>query len=418
MAARERHIAVIGAGPAGIFAALEAKKRGARVSVFDTNELVGRKLLVTGNGRCNITNVYASAERYVSADPAFVRTALEQFGHGQTVARLRECGILIYATADGWCYPLSESAATVAAAFDAALRLAGVELHLKTKISDLAPIGTKWRLTVGGGPHTMDVDRVIVASGGKAYPALGSKGDLFPVLERLGHRIVPIYPALVPLTAQMRPFHRWQGVRLDAGVRLFEGDRLLGEARGNLLFTDTGFSGPAAMDLSHLVSTRPMAAHAGALRLEIDLLAYHGEALEGLLAEQRGRAMPLGVILGAVLPAKVPPLLLEMAGLPVDVPLNALAEERLRGVIHLARSLTARLTGTRDFSSAQVSTGGVDVREVDPRTMASRLLPGLYFAGEVLDVIGPCGGFNLQWAFTSGAIAGAAAAEARNANAT
>ncbi len=406
-----KHIAIVGAGPAGILAALEARRRGARVSLFDTNEMVGRKLLVTGNGRCNITNVHAAPERYTCPDPSFVREALGRFGYAETVQRLRECAILIYATPDGWCYPLSESAATVAAAFDAALRLAGVELHLKTKISDLAPAGAKWRLTLGGGPHTLEADRVIVAGGGKAYPALGSKGDLFPILERLGHRVVPIYPALVPLTAQMRPFHRWQGVRLDAGVRLYEGDRLLGEAVGNLLFTDTGFSGPAVMDLSHLVSTRPEAARAGALRLEIDLLACHGEALEALVAEQRGRAVPLAVLLGAVLPAKAPPLLLEMAGLPPEATLGDLPEERLRHLLQVARRLTARITGTKGFQFAQVSTGGVDVREVDPRTMASRVRQGLYFAGEVLDVIGPCGGFNLQWAFTSGALAGAAAAE-------
>lgn len=414
MAARERHIAIVGAGPAGIFAALEARKRGARVSLFDTNESVGRKLLVTGNGRCNITNTHTAPERYTCPEPSFVAAALGRFGHTETVARLHECGILIYATEDGWCYPLSESAATVVAAFDAALRLAGIELALKTKITDLAPAGAKWRLTVGGGPHTLEVDRVIISSGGKAYPALGSKGELFPAFERLGHHLVPIYPALVPLTAQMRPFHRWQGVRLDAGVRLYEGDRLLGKARGNLLFTDTGFSGPAVMDLSHLASTRPEAARAGALRLEIDLLAYHAEALESLIAEQRGRAVPVAVILGAVLPAKVPPLLLEMAGLPLDVTLVDLEEGCLRRLISLARSLTARVTGTRSFQFAQVSTGGIDVREVAPHTMASYLWPGLYFAGEVLDVIGPCGGFNLQWAFTSGAIAGASAANSMN----
>ncbi|MBC7238665.1 MAG: aminoacetone oxidase family FAD-binding enzyme, partial [Chloroflexi bacterium] len=248
MAERNRHIAIVGAGPAGIFAALAARERGARVSLLDTNETVGRKLLVTGNGRCNITNVHASAERYVCADRAFVATALGLFGHPQTVARLRDLAILTYATPDGWCYPLSESAATVVAAFEAALRLAGVEIHLKTKVSDLAPVGGKWQLTIGGGPHKMEADRVIVSSGGKAYPALGSKGELFPVLERLGHHIEPVYPALVPLTAQMRTFHKLQGVRLDAGLRLYEGVRILGEAVGNLLFTSTGLSGPAAMD--------------------------------------------------------------------------------------------------------------------------------------------------------------------------
>ncbi len=401
------HIGIIGAGPAGIMAALEAARRGARVTIFDTNAVVGRKILVTGNGRCNITNVHAAPEKYACADLQFLRAAFSRFGHHETVARLRDLGIPIYSTPDGWCYPLSESAANVAEILAAALELAGVEVRLQTKIADIRPERRGIALAIGGGPHTQTFDRVIVACGGKAYPALGSRGDLFPVLESLGHRIVPIRPALAPLTADVRRFHKLQGVRLDVGLTLYEGDRILGRAVGNMMFTEYGFSGPAPMDLAHLVSARP-GTH---LTLEINLLPYVKAALEELVARKRREPFPVRVALGAVLPQKIPPLVMSIAGMRPDARLADVSDAELARLMETLTGLKATVTGTRGFQFAQVSTGGVPLDEVDPATMASRIVPRLHFAGEVLDVVGPCGGYNLQWAWTSGAIAGAAAAE-------
>lgn len=401
------HIGVIGAGPAGIMAALEAARHGARVTVFDTNAVVGRKILVTGNGRCNITNVHAAPEKYACSAPEFLRVVLSRFGHAETVARLHDLGIPIYSTPDGWCYPLSESAANVAEALAAALDLAGVEVRLQTKIADIRPERRGIALTIGGGPHAQTFDRVIVACGGKAYPALGSRGDLFPVLEALGHRVAPIRPALAPLTADVRRFHKLQGVRLDVALTLYEGDRVIGRTVGNLMFTQYGFSGPAAMDLSHLVSARTGAR----LTLEINLLPHTRAALEDLLARKRREPFPVRVALGAVLPEKIPPFVMAVAGVRSDANLSDLSEAERARLMETLTSLTARVTGTRGFDFAQVSTGGVPLGEVDPATMASRIVPRLYFAGEVLDVVGPCGGYNLQWAWTSGAIAGAGAAE-------
>lgn len=403
----QRHIAIVGAGPAGIMAALEAARRGARVTLFDTNAVVGRKILVTGNGRCNITNVHAAPEKYACSDPEFLRVAFSRFGHAETVARLRDLGILIFSTPDGWCYPLSESAANVAEALATALDLAGVETRLQTKIADIRPVGRGIALTVGGGPHTHTFDRVIVACGGKAYPALGSRGDLFPILESLGHRIVPIRPALAPLTADVRRFHKLQGVRLDVALTLYEGNRVIGQTVGNLMFTQYGFSGPAAMDLAHLVSARP----GTYLTLEINMLPYVRAALEDLMARKSREPFPVRVALGAVLPEKIPPLVMSVAGVRADATLAGLSDAERARLMETLTGLKATVTGTRGFDFAQVSTGGVPLAEVDPATMASRIVPRLHFAGEVLDVVGPCGGYNLQWAWTSGAIAGAGAAE-------
>ena len=387
-------------------AALEAARLGAQVLLFDTNERVGRKLLVTGNGRCNISNRRARSEVYACADHAFIADCLARYGPSETAERLRELAIPTYATADDWCYPLSDSAAGVVEALAAAVALAGIRFFPKTKISDIRPQGDELFLVTGGGDQGHTVARVVVACGGVAYPALGSKGHLLPVIERLGHHIVPPRPALVAINADVRRLHKLQGVRLDVGLALLHGERLLGRTLGNLMFTQTGFSGPAAMDLSHLVPADPPAD----LVLEIDLLAQNGETLDALIVAQRHSRLPLRTALAAVLPNKLPPVLLSLAALPDDVPLAQLDDPALDRVLDLARHLRARVTGTRGFAQAQVSTGGVPLDEVDPADMASRCVPGLYFAGEVLDVVGPCGGYNLQWAWTSGALAGRGAA--------
>jgi len=394
-------IAIVGAGPAGIMAALEAARQGVHVTLFDTNAIVGRKLLVTGNGRCNISNVNAAAGCYTCADRTFLETAFSLFGHEETVTCLHELGILIYATPDGWCYPLSNSAAAVADALAAMLDLAGVDVRLKTKVADIRPTGGKFTLTVGGGPRTQTVDRVIVASGGKAYPALGSRGSLFPVLKRLGHALNPVRPALAPIIADVKHLHKLQGVRLDVGLTLFARGQVLGETVGNMMFTQFGFSGPAPMNLSHLVSAHPGAT----LILSIDLLPQHRAELIGIITRRR-----LRVTLGSVLPPKIASVVIPLAKLPADVCLADLSQKDLDRLLHLLTHLKAKVKDTRGFKFAQISTGGVSVSEVDPRTMESRIVPGLHFAGEVLDVVGPCGGYNLQFAWTSGALAGRGAA--------
>jgi predicted Rossmann fold flavoprotein len=399
-------IGIVGAGPAGIMAALEARRLGARVLIFDTNAMVGRKLTVTGNGRCNISNLNVRADRYLCADPRFLEIALARYDQHATLARLEELGILTYATPDGWCYPLSNSAAAVANTLAAALDVAGVEVRLKTKISGIKPRGERLSLIAGGPENIYAVDRVIVATGGKAYPALGSNGSFFAVLAALGHTIAPVQPALVPIVADMRPLHKLQGVRMDVGLKLLAGDQLLGETVGNTLFTDTGLSGPAAMDLSYLVN-----AHVGAeLTLCVDLIREHRGALEALLQRMRSKPFPLRVLLGAVMPAKVPPVAMELAGLSPEGRIDQITPGELAALLEQLSDIRLRVRGTRGFQHAQLSTGGVPVTEVDPQRMASRQVPGLHLAGEVLDVIGPCGGYNLQFAFTSGALAGAGAA--------
>jgi predicted Rossmann fold flavoprotein len=394
-------VTILGAGPAGMTAALFAARAGCKVQLIDRNEKVGRKLLVTGAGRANLTNQQMDASHYPSVDPVWMRTVLTRFGHSQLIQFFKEIGILTYSTADGWCYPLSESAQSVVACFENALHLAGVKLLLDQHITAIRKSETGFNLTTKDGIE-LKADHLIVAAGGKASPALGSTGDLFPALRAMGHTVQPLTPALAPVTAEMKPWQRLQGVRLDARASLFENETLLAETTGNLIFTQWGLNGPAVMDLSHHISSHPNAP----LDLYLDVLFSCEAALRELVSNFRQTPTPLAVLLGAVLPPKLAPVILPLAKLTMDARLDQITDGQIEKLINLLKHMHFQVTGVRGFDYCQVSAGGVPVSEVEPETMHSRIVPNLSLVGETLDVVGPCGGYNLQFAFSSGALAG------------
>jgi predicted Rossmann fold flavoprotein len=394
-------ITILGAGPAGMTAALFAARAGLKVQLIDRNERVGRKLLVTGAGRANLTNQQMGAGHYPSVDPAWMERVLVEFGHADLIKFFRSIGILTFATHDGWCYPLSESAQSVVDAFENALHLAGVKLLLGQHITAIRKDGARFLLAGKDGVE-LPTERLVVASGGKASPNLGSSGDLFASLRALGHAVVPVRPALAPLTAEMKPWQKLKGLRLDACASLYEDGNLLAETTGNLIFTEWGMNGPAVMDLSHHVSARP----AAALQLRLNPLFDREERLRALLADFRATPTPLTTALSSVLPPKLSEAILPMCKLAPGATLNHLNDAQLEKVLRLLRAMPFTITGTRGFEFCQVSSGGVPTAEVHPRTMRSNVVAGLSLAGEAIDVIGPCGGYNLQFAFSSGAIAG------------
>jgi predicted Rossmann fold flavoprotein len=247
---------------------------------------------------------------------------------------------------------------------------------------------------------------LIVAAGGKAYPTLGSRGELFASLKSLGHSITPLTPALAPVTCEMSPWKALIGLRFDARTSLFENNSLLVETTGNLILTEWGLNGPAVMDLSHLVSAQPGAAW----ELSLNLLAFFQDDFERALTQQRATSMPLRVFLGGFFPPKIAQVYLKQARLAEDLPLKQVDGSALQRLVEKLKDTRLAVQGVRDFEYCQVSAGGVPVAEADPRTLESRRVPGLFLTGETLDVVGPCGGYNLQYAFSSGALAGRAAA--------
>ena len=395
-------IGIIGAGPAGIMAALEACCSGAQVVLMDANPSIGRKLAATGSGRCNLTNTNISPSRYHSASSEFVKQALSQFGHKELLAWLKTHAIFTYATQDGWVYPITDSAANVVDLLNAQVMEAGVELHLQTLITDIQKDNDRFILHTADVQRSFSVDKVIVATGGPAYPQLGARENIYSILKKLGHTILPVLPALAPLETDMRPIHKLQGVRLDAGVTLLADDKKIGQTFGNIIFTSWGLNGPGVMDLSYLVSLHVDSR----LELQVDLIHGRADTLHGLLKSKSSSSMSVLVLLESFLPVKGARWAVEGQGLPLDTPMNKLNATEINKLIGSLQNIKVNVKRTKGFRFSQLSTGGVSLHEVDSHNMQSKLIKGLYFAGEVLDVAGPCGGYNLQWAFTSGYIAG------------
>ena len=392
---------ILGAGPAGLTAAILAARRGLPVTLLDANPTVGRKLLVTGSGRANLTNAALDLTRYVCDDPSWLAALMGQFGHAELLEFLRSIGILTFATDDGWTYPRSESAQAVVDAFDATLRQAGVQLLLNTHILSMRTIQGGFELACDDG-RRITCENLLLAAGGKAYPTLGSQGELFASLEKLGHSVHPLVPALAPVTAEMSAWHALQGVRLDARVTLLLNGSSHLSTTGNLILTQWGLNGPAVMDLSHAISR-----HAGErMELRLNLIFDSEPELRTLLQARRRQAYPLRVLLEAVLPPKVPPVILAHCQLKADANLCDLSDAQIEQVFSLLKALPFKVTGVRGFEFCQVTAGGVSLSEVDPLSMSSKIVPHLWLAGETLDVVGPCGGYNLQFAFSTGAVAG------------
>jgi hypothetical protein len=277
-----------------------------------------------------------------------------------------------------------------------------VELRLSTQVVDFWQQGSGFtvRLPSGEPARTQSFDRLVVAAGGKAYPALGSRGELFPTLARLGHTIVPLVPALGPLTLQLGDWKALQGLRFDVKTGIWAGQELLGESFGNVIFTVWGMNGPGVMNLSHLAARR----QGKKLNLSLDFGAAFGDEWERRLAKDK--PAPLKALLEAFFPPKAADFFLAQAHIPPEARLRELSRAQAQQLSSTLRVTRLPITGTKGFDQSQVSAGGVPVGEVDARTCQSRFIPGLYLVGEMLDVVGPCGGFNLHFAFGSGCLAG------------
>jgi predicted Rossmann fold flavoprotein len=401
------HIAVIGAGPAGMMAALMAARKGARVTLFDSNPGVGRKLLVTGSGRCNLTNAAAEAQRYICDDTGRLECVFKVFNRSDLLAFLEEIGILTTHTADGWYYPLSDSAATVVEAFAAALAEAGVELRLKHHVLGFSQSGAGWQVNLVR-DMVETFDRLVLAFGGKAHPELGSTGALFPALAALGHSVLPLRPALAPLEVDLGWLKPLQGVRLDLHTSVRLGKTILAETTGNCIITEWGLNGPGVMDISHAVS-----AHRGEkLTLEVNLLPAAEADVRALLKRKRSSNVPIKVLLGSALPPKVGPAVLLAAEIPTHALMVELGDTQIEKAVRALTQVELPVKGIHGgFNFCHVAAGGVPLRETEAGSMASLRCAGLYLCGEVLDVTGPCGGYNLQYAFSSGAAAGMAAGQ-------
>jgi len=387
-----------------MMAAIQAAEGGGRITVFEHNPIVGRKLLVTGSSRCNLTNDAVDATAYYCEDQAWMESFLGTFGVEEFRRALDRLGIPTQKTEDGWYYPRSESAQAVVEILGEELAKRGIELRVATHVISFAKNNKGFEIeSTALGSHRNEIfDLLVLGAGGKAYPELGSRGELFGSLEKLGHHVQTLLPALGPIFADLGAFKELKGQRFDVLASIWHDQERLGQTEGNIIINQGGFNGPGVMNLSHLVALHPDAN----LTLRLNFIAPFWSDLADILTGQVAHPRSLRAGLLRYFTPKAADFFIWQAGLNPEFKLNALSEEQIRLLLEVTAEAKFHVSGAGSFRNSQVSVGGVPVGEVDPLSMESRLVPGLYLVGETLDVAGPCGGFNLHFAFGSGYLAG------------
>jgi len=406
-------VLVLGGGPAGMMAAITAGRLGADVVLLEKNAAPGQKLLLTGNGRCNLSN-QADLETLIAKTPGngrFLYSAFSRFNPDALRSFFRELDLETKIEEGGRIFPGTDSSRDVLAALLHGLEKAGVTVAAGNAVTELLCENgqiTGVRTSVG----VCSASAVIIATGGMSYPATGSTGDGYGLAGSVGHQIIAPRPALVPLTSPAVWIRGLQGLSL----RQIRADltaaatRLLSRS-GELIFTHYGVSGPLILDLSRTAVTSMRSGAAVVLHLDLTPDLGHDALDKQILAVLAAR--PNGMCknaLGDLLPARLAEAIIGLAGLRPETSANRISREERGRIAAFIKDLVIPLSGARPLAEAIVTAGGVAVTEVSPRTMASRLIRGLYLAGEVLDIDGETGGFNLQAAFSSGRLAGESAA--------
>ena len=417
---RTADVIVVGGGAAGMVAAITAARRGAAVALLERLPRVGKKLLATGNGRCNFANAHLAPRRFHGTAPGFAGAALAAFDLAATLAFFRGLGIEPREEEAGKIFPRSGQASAVLDVLRHELAHRGVETRCEAEVTALVPRRGGWEVATRDATHRCGA--VVLASGGRASPKLGSNGSGYELVRPLGHRLIPPFPALTRIRVASPFLKHLKGVKIEGVASLAPAGRERGGARptpdpgsvaaGEILFTETGLSGPPILDLSRRAGERAQRGAATLVLLDLCPEIAAGD-LEALLRERCGGREDVSAELALVgfLNKRLIVPVLKVAGIPDPTrPAASLGEPDILALAAVLKRWPFVVTGTDSWTDAQVTAGGVDVADVLPETLESRLVPGLFFAGEILDIDGDCGGFNLQWAWSSGHLAGSGAA--------
>ena len=444
---RKHTVAVIGGGAAGMMAAIEAARQGAIVTILEKNPQPGKKLATTGNGRCNYTNTDMTTcigGKFHGRHADFAEAALHALPPEAVIQWFQEIGVEPRFRGS-YVYPNSDQASAVVEALQEELRRLSVKLHTDETVKSIERIeSTPYPYFLVHGTDTVvKAERIILAAGSKAAPKTGSSGDGYFLARKLGHSLIPYVPALCGIHCAGDAFPLLAGIRIEAGLQLVIDGQAVREERGELQLTDYGISGIPVFQLSrdvayalreekkaavyinflpdptHTENTAHRPASTTVGRPERKINRTEGELIEDpreavirlyKLRQQRLSERRMDHFFTGLLHQKLGKVLLRMANVPAELPVSALSEKQLRSLASLTVRFKAECLEMNGFQQAQVVAGGVNTEEVDPETMESKLVPGLYFAGELLDIDGICGGYNLQWAWASGYVAGRHAA--------
>ena len=408
------NIVIIGAGASGMAAAIAAASEGAGVTLIERNEKPGKKIYITGKGRCNLTNAsdMETVRSNVITNPKFLYSAFHAFDNQDIIRLLEEEGCPVKVERGNRVFPVSDHASDVTAALKRRMDRLGVKLRLNTRVLSLilendAAAGVQVRDEITGREEEVRADAVIVATGGCSYPSTGSAGDGYRFAAQAGHTVTERRPALVPFETREDWSRQLQGLALrNVKVRIEKDGRLLWEEFGEMLFTHFGVSGPVLLSASSVVGPKLPAI------LQIDLKpALNEEQLDKRLLRDFSQAQnrQLKNALSGLYPARLIPVIIRESGLDGDRVVHDITAVQRRSLLTVTKGLRLTLTGLRGFNEAIITQGGVSVREVKAATMESKKTAGLYFAGEVLDVDALTGGYNLQIAWSTGWLAGQSA---------
>lgn len=410
-------VAVIGGGAAGMMAAIKARYDGASVIILEKNPRVGKKLLATGNGRCNLTNVNLKITNYHGRHRDFAAGALGRFDVPRTLEFFEYLGIAPKVEDGGKVFPSSDQASSVLDLMRYELAQTGVEVICLAEVKVIKKSGHNFVINLADG-REYRADRVIIATGGKAAPQLGSNGSGYILAQNLGHQIVAPFPALVQLKLAAGFLKQIKGIKFTGNAEIMVNSRTAAAATGEILFTEYGISGPPILSLSRKAGEYLQ--NKKKVQLKVEIVNRLSEPhLEQYLSRrwQTRPEKPLAFSLVGLINKRLAPVVLRAAGITdIEQPAGQVAARERRNIVRVLKDWRFEITGTTSWPNAQVSAGGVDVAGVHAQTMESKLVPGLYFAGEVLDIDGDCGGFNLQWAWSSGWVAGESAAAGSSGN--
>ena len=408
------HVIVVGGGAAGMFAAIAAAKNGHQVTLYEKNEKLGKKIFITGKGRCNITNAADMEELFdaVVTNSKFLYSSFYGYTNQNVIDFFEEAGVPVKIERGNRVFPTSDHSSDVIRALERGMKKAGVKVCLNTEVKSVEAENGKFNRVVLKDTTTKTADACIVATGGLSYRSTGSTGDGFRFAESVGHKVMQCFPSLVPMETKEPWICELQGLSLrNVEAKILDGKKELYKDFGEMLFTHFGVSGPLIISASSYVGKKFMdkKGQKKELTLEIDLKpALTEEQLDQRVLrdfeENHNRQFKNAIT--KLFPTKLIPVMLELGGIDPEKKVNSIEKEERKQFVHLIKHFRMTLTGLRDYPEAIITKGGVNVKEIDPGTMESKLVKGLYFAGEVLDLDALTGGFNLQIAWSTGYAAG------------
>ena len=405
-----KRVVIIGGGAAGLMAAVIAGREGAQVTLLEKMNYLGKKMGITGKGRCNVTNAAPMSE-FIKNTPGngkFLYGAYERFSNQDLLQLLNEAGLETKVERGGRVFPASDSALDVRNTFMKLLKSYGVDVHLEEGAQEIivedgrvAAVKTK--------NETYPADAVLIATGGKSYPATGSTGDGYNLASKLGHKVTDIRPSLVPIVTEEVWVKDLMGLSLrNVELSVVAKNKVQAKMFGEMMFTHFGITGPIVLSLSHTVGKLMRKKNIGTIGLDINLKpALSVEKLDKRLQKDFGLYSKKQLINGLkdLLPQRLIPLVIQLAGLDPHKPINQISKAERDSLVYILQHLPLTVKGLRPVEEAIVTAGGLSLKEFNPKTMESKLVPGLYGAGEVLDIDAFTGGYNLQAAFSTGYVA-------------